>query len=74
VFVAEPEYFVKTPAGSLRRVGLKDLPVALDVAPMGSRRDWQECEMVATRLFLDGESDKWVEYPTGLVINDSELA
>jgi hypothetical protein len=41
---------------------------------MGSRRDWQECEMVATRLFLDSESDKWVEYPTGLVINDSELA
>ena len=74
VFVADPEYFVKTLAGSLRRVRLRDLPVALGVAPQDSRRDWQECEMLATRLFLDSESDKWVEYPTGLVINDSELA
>jgi hypothetical protein len=73
VFVADPEYLVRMPTGSLKRVRLRDLPVALGVAPEGSRRDWQECEMVATRLFRDRESDKWVEYPTGLVINDSEL-
>ena len=73
VFVAEPEYLVKTPSRSLRRVRLRDLPVALGVAPEDSRRDWQECEMLATRLFRGSESDKWVEYPTGLVINDSEL-
>ncbi|MCB5291785.1 hypothetical protein BJQ90_01213 [Arthrobacter sp. SO3] len=29
--------------------------------------------MVATRLFRDSELDKWVEYPTGIVISDSEL-
>lgn len=73
VFVAHPEYLVKTPSGSLRRVRLRDLPGALDVSPEDSRRDWQECEMLATRLFRAGESDKWVEFPTGLVINDSEL-
>lgn len=72
VFVANPEYLVKTPSGGLRRVRLRDLPVALGVSPEDSRRDWQECEMLATRLFRAGESDKWVEYPTGLVINDSE--
>lgn len=73
VFRAHPEYLVKTPSGSLRRVILRDLPVALGVSPEGSRRDWQECEMLATRLFRAGESDKWVEYPTGLVISESEL-
>ena len=29
--------------------------------------------MVAARLFRDGELEKWVEYPTGFVISDSEL-
>lgn len=73
VFVTDPEYLVKSASGSLRQVRLRDLPAALGVAPEDSRRDWQECEMVATRLFRDSELDKWVEYPTGFVFSDSEL-
>ncbi len=73
VLVADPEYLVKSASGGLSRVRLRDLPAALGVAPEDSRRDWQECEMVAARLFRDGELEKWVEYPTGFVISDSEL-
>lgn len=73
VFVADPEYLVKSASGGLSRVRLRDLPAALGVSPEDSRRDWQECELVAARLFRDGELEKWVEYPTGFIISDSEL-
>lgn len=51
---------------------LRDLPDALGVTPEDSRRDWQECEMVAAGLFRDDELEVWV-YPAGFIINDSEL-
>jgi hypothetical protein len=73
VFVTDPEYLVKSASGGVSRMGLRELRAALDVAPGDSRRDWQECEMVAARLFRDGELEKWVEYPTGFIISDSEL-
>ena len=72
-FVADPEYLVLSPESEPKRVRLRDLPVALGVLPGGSRRDWQECEMIATALYEEGETAKWVEYPTGRVCNDSQL-
>lgn len=45
---------------------------ALGASPT-SRRDFQECDMTAARLFREG-SDLWVEYPTGITVSTDELA
>lgn len=69
--VQPPEYEVSVGGGAPTRVPLDRLPDELGVSPGASNRDWQECEMVASSLFRSGSLDKWVDYPTGQVLDDA---
>jgi hypothetical protein len=68
----ESEYEVMSAPGVTRRVPLSQVREALGASPT-SRRDFQECDMTAARLFREG-SDLWVEYPTGITVSTDELS
>jgi hypothetical protein len=67
----EAVYEVMVEPGEIARVTLADLPQTLG-ATGESRRDWQECELRARKLFGTG-SALWVEYPTGIEVDDTAI-
>lgn len=67
--VDSSEYEVSNGSGDIRRVTLLELPEALSVKPENSNRDWQECEMAASRLYREGHSE-WILYPTTEIVDD----
>lgn len=67
--VDSAEYEVRNGSGDIRRATLLELPEALGVKPENSHRDWQECEMAASRLFREGRCE-WVLYPTTEIVDD----
>ncbi|TDT64445.1 hypothetical protein [Frigoribacterium sp. PhB116] len=70
----ETEYEVMSAPGVVRRVPLSRVREALGAKRVAtSRRDFQECDMTAARLFREG-SDLWVEYPTGITVSTDELS
>jgi hypothetical protein len=66
-------YEVMTAPGVTRFVGLDQLGEAVGYGPQHSRKDWQECQMVADRLFREGRKDDWVHYPSSYVVPDETL-
>lgn len=66
-------YEVMTEPGATRRVGWKQLGEALGHGPQSSRRDMQECQAAADRLFREGRSDDWVHYSSAQVVPGESL-
>ncbi|WP_104110566.1 hypothetical protein [Arthrobacter sp. N199823] len=66
-------YEVATGPGVTRLVTLDQLGQAVGYGLQDSRKDWQECRMVADRLFREGRRDHWVHYSSSYVIRDDAL-
>ena len=66
-------YEVATAPGVTRLVTLDQLGQAVGYGPQDSRKDWQECQMVADRLFREGRRDDWVHYSSSFVVPDETL-
>jgi hypothetical protein len=66
-------YEVATAPGVTRLVTLDQLDQAVGYGPQDSRKDWQECRMVADRLFREGRRDHWVHYSSSYVVPDDAL-
>ena len=66
-------YEVATAPGVTRLVTLDQLGQAVGYGPQNSRKDWQECRMVADRLFREGRRDHWVHYSSSYVVPDEAL-
>ncbi|WP_315915774.1 hypothetical protein [Arthrobacter sp. lap29] len=67
---AKAEWEVMIEPGKIERVvGMKELWTKLDA----SGRDFQECEMTASRMFRTGRFDQWVQWPYGGTITTEEL-
>ncbi len=66
-------YEVATAPGVTRLVTLDQLGQAVGYGPQDSRKDWQECRMVADRLFKEGRGDHWVHYSSSYVVADDAL-
>ncbi|WP_346959222.1 hypothetical protein [uncultured Arthrobacter sp.] len=66
-------YEVATAPGVTRLVTLDQLGQAVGYGPQDSRKDWQECQMVADRLFREGRRDDWVHYSSSYVVPDETL-
>jgi hypothetical protein len=64
---------VMTAPGVTRLVALGELGEALGYGPQCSRRDFQECQFTADRLFREGRSDAWVHYSSAQVVPDESL-
>jgi hypothetical protein len=65
-------YEVLTGPGVTRFVTRKYLGGAVGYDPRGSRRDMQEAQATARRLFDEGRRGEWVHYPTaGIVAGES---
>ena len=66
-------YEVMTAPGVTHLVEAKLLGGSVGYDPRGSRRDMQECQQAAHRLFLEGRSDDWVHYSSAQVIPGESL-
>ena len=66
-------YEVMTTPNSVRAATAEQLADTLGVDPSGPWVDLQECQRAAKRLFRDGNSTDWVEYPTAIVVSDASL-
>lgn len=66
-------YEVMTAPGVTRFVGPDQLGEAVGHGAQHSRKDWQECQMVADRLFREGHKDDWVRYSSSYVVPDGTL-
>lgn len=61
-------YEVMTAPGVTTIVDANILGGAVGYDPRGSRRDMQECQMAARRLFMEGRGDEWVHYSSAQVV------
>ncbi|PNI08360.1 hypothetical protein CXX84_10520 [Arthrobacter sp. AFG7.2] len=61
-------YEVMTAPGVTRLVDSTLLGGAVGYDPRGSRRDMQECQMTARRMFDEGRTDDWVHFSSSQVI------
>lgn len=66
-------YEVMTTPGLTRLVDQNTLGGAVGYDPRGSRRDMQECQMTARRLFEEGRTDDWVHFSSAQVIPGETL-
>jgi hypothetical protein len=66
-------YEVMTAPGVTRLVDSALLGGAVGYDSRGSRRDMQECEMTARRLFDEGRTDDWVHFSSAQVIPGEAL-
>lgn len=66
-------YEVMTALGVTRLVDSTLLGGAVGCDPRGSRRDMQECQMTARRLFDEGRTDDWVHFSSAQVIPGETL-
>lgn len=66
-------YEVMTAPGVTRLVDSTPRGGAVGYDPRGTRRDMQECQMTARRLFDDGRTDDWVHFPSFQVIPGETL-
>ncbi len=66
-------YEVATAPGVTRLVTLDQLGDAVGYGPQSFRKDWQECKLVADRLFREGRRDDWVQYSSSYVFPDETL-
>ncbi|MBP1137854.1 hypothetical protein JOE31_004086 [Arthrobacter sp. PvP023] len=66
-------YEVMTAPGVTRLVDQNTLGGAVGYDPRGSRRDMQECQMTARRLFDEGRTDDWVHFSSAQVIPGETL-
>lgn len=66
-------YEVMTAPHFTTLVTLDKLAEAVDYNPMRSRKDFQECKMIADRLFREGRTDDWVHYSSSYVVPDKAL-
>lgn len=66
-------YEVMTAPGVTRLVEPKLLGGAVGYDPRGSRRDMQECQMAAHRLFEEGRTDDWVHFSSAGVVPGDTL-
>lgn len=66
-------YEVATAPGETRLVTLDQLGQAVGYGPQDSRKDWQECQMVADRLFREGRRHDWVHYSSSYFVPDETL-
>ncbi|MBT2550977.1 hypothetical protein [Arthrobacter sp. ISL-65] len=64
---------VMTAPGVTRLVTGGELGKALGYGPQRSRRDLQECQAAADRLFRAGRSDDWVHYSSAQVVSGESL-
>ena len=67
----EAQYEVMSAPGATRLLPYSQVRKALGASDT-ARRDFQECDMIASRLFREG-SELWVEYPTGITVDSDEL-
>ncbi|WP_354157620.1 hypothetical protein [Arthrobacter sp. UYCu512] len=66
-------YEVMTAPGLTRQVNSTLLGGAVGYDPRGTRRDMQECQMTARRLFDEGRTDDWVHFSSSQVIPGETL-
>lgn len=66
-------YEVMTEPGVTRLVGWKQLGEALGQGHQDSRRDMQECQTAAHRLFSGGRSHDWIHYSSAQVVSGEVL-
>jgi hypothetical protein len=66
-------YEVMTAPGLTRLVDSTLLGGAVGYDPSGTRRDMQECQMTARRLFDEGRTDDWVHFSSSQVIPGETL-
>jgi hypothetical protein len=66
-------YEVMTAPGVTRLVDQNTLGGAVGYDPRGSRRDMQECQMTARRLFDEGRTDDWVHFSSSQVFPGETL-
>ena len=66
-------YEVMTAPGVTRLVDSALLGGAVGYDPRGTRRDMQECQMTARRLFEEGRTDDWVHFSSSQVIPGETL-
>jgi hypothetical protein len=66
-------YEVMTAPGVTRLVDSTLLGGAVGYDPRGTRRDLQECQMTARRLFDEGRTDDWVHFSSAQVIPGETL-
>lgn len=59
---------VMTAPGVTRLVTAGELPEAVGYGPQRSRRDFQECQAAADRLFRERQSEEWVHYSSAQVV------
>lgn len=64
---------VMTAPGVTRLVTLGELGETLGYGLQRSRKDFQECQFTAARLFREGRSDAWVHYSRAQVVPDGSL-
>lgn len=64
---------VMTAPGVTRLVTAGALGEALGYGPQRSRKDFQECQSVADRLFREGRRDAWVHYSSAQVVPGESL-
>lgn len=64
---------VMTAPGVTRLVTLGELGETLGYGPQRSRKDFQECQFTAARLFREGRSDAWVHYSSAQVVLNESL-
>ena len=62
-------YEVMTVPGVIEVVPAEQLAGALGLDPSGPWVDLQECQRTAKRLYVQGASQFWVEYPTAIVVD-----
>lgn len=60
-------YEVMSGAGVTRVVTFSQLGEAVGYGPQNSRKDFQECQSAAHRLFAAGRRDEWVHYSSSFV-------
>jgi hypothetical protein len=66
-------YEVMTAPGVTRLVNPNSLGGAIGYDPRGLRRDMQECQTTARRLFDEGRTDDWVHFSSAQVIPGETL-
>jgi len=62
-------YEVMTAPGVVEIVPAEQLAGVLGLDPSGPWGDLQECQRTARRLYLQGDYQCWVEYPTAIVVD-----
>lgn len=66
-------YEVATGPGATCLVTRDQLGDAVGYGPGRSRKDWQECQMTADRLFREARKEDWVHYSSSWVVPDEVL-